>query len=58
MIVKVQKMFPNCQKYKKCCIEDKEFWEKLDKKVKEQKPQPQPFRRKKINHPPEGFEGW
>ncbi len=22
MVVKVQRMFPNCQKYKKCCTDD------------------------------------
>jgi hypothetical protein len=29
-IVKVQRMFPNCQKYEKCCTKDKDFWKQLN----------------------------
>ena len=58
IVVKVQRMFPNCAKYVKCCTDDKEFWNKLDAKVKSVKPVKQPFRRQKINHEPTGFEGW
>lgn len=28
-IVKVQRMFPNCGKYKECCTKDKGFWDKM-----------------------------
>lgn len=34
IILPVQHMFPNCEKYKKCCTKDEEFWEGLQKKVK------------------------
>jgi len=27
----IQRMFPNCQKYTKCCTEDKSFWDVVDK---------------------------
>lgn len=30
IILPVQHMFPNCQKYKKCCSDDKEFWDKVE----------------------------
>jgi len=30
IILPVQHMFPNCQKYKKCCSDDKEFWNKVE----------------------------
>ena len=32
IIVKVQRMFPNCQKYKKCCVES--GYEETMKKAK------------------------
>jgi len=32
IIVKVQRMFPNCEKYKKCCVES--GYEETMKKVK------------------------
>ncbi len=51
MIVRVQKDFPNCEKYNKCCTDDSKFWSKLDNKVKEDKPKAQPFRIKDIPHP-------
>jgi len=60
VVVKAQRMFPNCQKYKKCCSDDKEFWDKLDKKVKEWKPLKHNFRIKNLKleykKPPKGFE--
>jgi len=31
--VKLQRQFPNCGKYTKCCIDDKEYWEKYVKLV-------------------------
>ena len=47
-IVRVQQMFPNCQKYKKCCVDDAEFWKKYEAKVKSL-----------LDYKaPEGFEGW
>ncbi len=56
--VRVQKMFPNCEKYKKCCTDDKEFWDKM----KEYKPYiplsdliAQQIKKQKS---PEGFKGW
>jgi len=62
MTVKVQRMFPNCQKYEKCCRIDKPFWDELEAKTKEIKYVKQPFRIKEvklnITKPPEGFEGW
>ena len=33
LLVKTQRMFPNCSKYKKCCTDDKLFWRKLDEKL-------------------------
>ena len=51
MIVRVQKDFPNCQKYNKCCTDDSKFWSKLNSKVKTNKPKPQPFRIKNVQHP-------
>jgi hypothetical protein len=60
IVVKVQRMFPNCEKYKKCCTEDKEFWNKLDAKVKEWKPLKTTLRKTVINppfeKPPKDFE--
>ena len=48
IVVKAQSMFPNCKKYKKCCTDDKEHWDKLDRRVKELQPirivYPQSFR--------------
>lgn len=62
IIVKVQSMFPNCQKYNKCCRIDKPFWDELNEKVKDWKPVKQPFRIKNVKlvhtKPPKGFEGW
>ncbi len=62
IVVPVQHMFPNCRRYTKCCYDDKEFWNELDKKVKEWKPVKQQFRirdlKLKPTKPPEGFEGW
>jgi len=31
--VRLQRDFPNCQKYTKCCIDDKPFWDKLSDKI-------------------------
>ena len=63
IIVRVQRDFPNCQKYKKCCTDDKEFWDKLEAKLKVIEQTKQPFRIKNIKTPPflitpEGFDGW
>ena len=62
IVVPVQRMFPNCRKYSKCCTDDREFWDELQKRVKELKSKPQPFRKTTIElgecKPPEGFEGW
>ena len=33
IILPVQRMFPNCGKYKKCCTKDEDFWEKAGKEV-------------------------
>ncbi len=67
VVIPVQHMFPNCQvKYKtkckdmKSCDKDKEFWDKLNKKLKDWKPVKQPFRTKNVKlelkKPPKGFE--
>ena len=62
--VKVQRMFPNCNKYKSCCTADKEYWDKIQHKFDGLKiaglmPVYQPPRRDrvKLEHtkPPEGF---
>jgi len=69
----VQRDFPNCQKYKKCCNKDEDFWDKMNGQ-----PLPHPPiteieseqilhnvngykidpKRDKIENKPEGFEGW
>ena len=35
--VRVQRMFPNCQKYEKCCVDSgtKEMMDKVDRETKE-----------------------
>ncbi len=34
--VKAQRMFPNCNaKYTKCCFDNKAFWDKYQRRVKE-----------------------
>ena len=33
--VRAQRDFPNCQKYIKCCSDDKSFWKKYQGRVKE-----------------------
>lgn len=53
-IVPVQHMFPNCSKYKKCCTNDKEFWDKYEKQIKELFYVKQPIKMP----PPEGFENY
>jgi len=62
IIVPVQRMFPNCRKYSKCCTDDREFWDVLQERVKSFKPKKQPFRVWSIElglgKPPGGFEGW
>ena len=59
ILVKTQRMFPNCAKYKKCCTDDKPFWDKLESKLKEIEHTKQPFRLKDIplkkHEIPEGF---
>jgi len=62
IILPIQQMFPNCQRYKKCCRKDEEFW----KKVSEIKPLHNGFIptsytkiiKPKNNPAPEGFVGW
>jgi len=67
--VKAQRMFPNCKtRYTKCCTEDKEFWDKLDAKVKSVKPEKGEIRRfddkqymerfEQRIKPPKGFDKW
>lgn len=62
MRVKVQQIFPNCQKYDKCCKDNKKFWENLGERTKIIKYREQPFRTKPVKleftKPPKGFEGW
>jgi len=53
--VRVQRDFPNCQKYNKCCRIDKPFWDELKQKLKQIEYRKHPFRLKKQNDPPEGF---
>jgi len=55
IVVRVQRMFPNCQKYEKCCRIDKPFWDELEAKLKQIEYTKQPFRIIKTD-PPEGFE--
>jgi len=61
-IVPVQHMFPNCSKYKKCCTNDKEFWDKYEEQIKHLLHREQPFRIKDvkldITKPPVGFENY
>jgi len=46
--VKLQRQFPNCGKYTKCCVDDSEFWKKYEAKVKSL-----------LDYKaPEGFDGW
>ena len=60
--VKLQRMFPNCSKYTKCCTDDREFWDALQKRLEVWKPKKQPFRtlivKSSLGKAPEGFEGW
>jgi len=62
IILPVQRMFPNCRKYSKCCTDDKEFWDILQERLKMWKPKKQPFRtltiKSDLGKAPEGFEGW
>ena len=62
IILPVQKMFPNCRKYSKCCSDNQEFWDALQKKLEMWKPKKQPFRtlivKSDLGKPPEDFEGW
>ena len=63
-VVPVQRMFPNCQKYSKCCRMDKPFWDELEAKLKQIEYKKQPFRLKNLLAPissretPEDFKGW
>jgi len=56
----LQRDFPNCGKYEVCCDKDEEFWDNLQKRVKETEITRQPFRTKKAKAEdtkmPEGFE--
>ncbi len=65
IIVPIQRQFPNCRKYRKCCYDDKEFWDNLQNRVTEAEKHYRlktHFRIKQIKikpmKPPEGFEGW
>jgi len=62
IIVSVQRMFPNCAKYTKCCTDDKEFWDMLQERVKITEYKKQPFRITTVKlgkcKPPEDFEKW
>jgi len=62
MRVRVQHMFPNCEKYKKCCTDDAEFWAKLEGRTITTPHKKTPFRieniKLKFTKSPEGFEGW
>ena len=54
--VKVQRMFPNCGKYTKCC---KDVWTgKLEKVIHMPVPTDYTLETKKHIKAPEGFEGW
>jgi hypothetical protein len=54
--VKVQRMFPNCGKYTKCCSE---VWtSKLEKVIHMPVPTDYTLETKKHIKAPEGFEGW
>jgi len=60
VVLKVQQMFPNCQKYKECCFETR--INKM-KQMEMEHRGPSNFEYVKIfwfkNYPaPEGFEGW
>ena len=50
----LQRDFPNCEKYEKCCTKDEGFWKTLQERVKELKPTLQPFRIRKQTHVTEG----
>ena len=58
--VKVQDMFPNCQKYAKCCKDNKKFWNNFGERTKVIKYKITPFRienvKLNITKPPEDFE--
>ena len=62
IVVRVQRMFPNCSKYKKCCRIDKPFWDELEAKLKVIEYSKQPFRlerfMKQQHKTPEDFNGW
>ena len=58
--VKVQNMFPNCEKYDKCCKDNKKFWDDLEKGIKVTEYKKTPFRienvKLKTTKPPIDFE--
>ena len=62
IVVPVQRMFPNCRKYSKCCSDNQEFWDVLQKRLEEWKPKKQPFRtltvKSNVGEAPSDFEGW
>ena len=73
IIVKAQRMFPNCEKYKKCCTKDKDFWDKMSGQpivrptVTEIKNEmilhnvngyKIDTKRDKLGEKPDGFDGW
>jgi len=62
IIVPVQRIFPNCRKYKKCCTDDREFWDRLQERTKIIKYRKKRFRPQPTtvysDDAPEGFEKW
>lgn len=54
----IQRDFPNCQKYEKCCDKDEEFWDK----IQEQPPVKEVIKMEKkqlnIEQPPSDFKEW
>ena len=58
----LQRDFPNCEKYKPCCTKDKDFWNDLQKRIKELEWKPTFLRTKDIEikstKEPEEFKGY
>jgi len=58
----LQRDFPNCGKYTKCCTKDEGFWDKLQEQIKIIDFKKQPFRIKNVKleftKAPDGFDGW
>ncbi len=62
IVVPVQKDFPNCRKYTKCCKDSQEFWNTLQERTKVIPYKNKAFRTTSVKlglgKPPEGFGGW